>query len=202
MDKENSDERFVHDEEGLQPEWDGGSASYGGMQEGRKLLLYIGGGFLLVVILAVLLLRSGDGERSSLQDSGLEAVTGEISQVRSRLQNLEGLAQEWADRLNALERSQAEVKGSLQELHAKLDKVHQDVISTTRTKPPAQATARTTGKTLPAGRYHTVQKGDTLYSIGKRYNMSLTELTRLNNLSAAKKIYVGQKVLISPAGKE
>ena len=46
-------------------------------------------------------------------------------------------------------------------------------------------------------RYHTVQKGETLSRISKRYGITVEELRKLNNLSRDKSIQTGQKLLIS-----
>lgn len=54
----------------------------------------------------------------------------------------------------------------------------------------------------PAGtsqkRYHTVQKGETLLKIGKKYGLTAEELRKLNNLSKDQSIKIGQKLLVSP----
>ena len=46
--------------------------------------------------------------------------------------------------------------------------------------------------------YHTVQKGETLYRISKKYGISVEELRKLNNLSEDQPINTGQKLRISP----
>jgi LysM repeat protein len=46
-------------------------------------------------------------------------------------------------------------------------------------------------------RYHTVQKGETLYWISKKYGVTVVELQKLNNLSADQSIRTGQKLLVS-----
>ncbi len=50
---------------------------------------------------------------------------------------------------------------------------------------------------LAKKRYHTVQKGETLHSISKRYGIAVEELRKLNNLSENQSIQTGQKLLIS-----
>lgn len=47
-------------------------------------------------------------------------------------------------------------------------------------------------------KYHTVQKGDTLYGISKKYGISIEELRKLNNLSKDPSLRTGQKLLVSP----
>ena len=44
---------------------------------------------------------------------------------------------------------------------------------------------------------YTVKKGDTLYSIGKRYNVSVDELKQLNQLQS-NNIEIGQKLYLEP----
>ena len=46
-------------------------------------------------------------------------------------------------------------------------------------------------------RYHTVQKGETLYRISKKYGITVTELRKLNDLSESQSVRTGQKLLIS-----
>ena len=45
-------------------------------------------------------------------------------------------------------------------------------------------------------RHHTVSRGETLYSIAKRYGLSVDELRRLNNLNLDQPILAGQKLLV------
>lgn len=46
-----------------------------------------------------------------------------------------------------------------------------------------------------------VKKGDTLYSIAKAFNVSVEDITKLNNLSNPELIYPGQKLLIPSSSK-
>uniref|UniRef100_UPI0040483299 LysM peptidoglycan-binding domain-containing protein n=1 Tax=Flavobacterium sp. TaxID=239 RepID=UPI0040483299 len=43
--------------------------------------------------------------------------------------------------------------------------------------------------------YYTIQQGDTLYSLSKRFNLSVNDLKKLNNLSD-NTISIGQKLKI------
>ena len=45
--------------------------------------------------------------------------------------------------------------------------------------------------------YHTVQKGETLLGISKKYSISVEQLRKLNNLSADKPLRIGQKLQVS-----
>jgi LysM repeat protein len=46
-------------------------------------------------------------------------------------------------------------------------------------------------------KYHTVQRGETLPKIGKKYGVAVEELRKLNNLSKGQPIRIGQKLLVS-----
>ncbi|WPR72823.1 glucosaminidase domain-containing protein [Flavobacterium sp. NG2] len=47
-----------------------------------------------------------------------------------------------------------------------------------------------------SGRYHEVQKGDTLYSISKKYNVLIEDIKRKNNLSD-NTLSIGQQIIIN-----
>jgi LysM repeat protein len=57
------------------------------------------------------------------------------------------------------------------------------------------ATSNTTPTVISDGRFHTVEKGDTLFNISKRYNLTIEELQGINNLTDAG-IKIGQKLQI------
>ena len=49
-----------------------------------------------------------------------------------------------------------------------------------------------------AATYHVVARGETLYRIALRYNMTVEELRRLNGLKPDHPILPGQRLLIKP----
>lgn len=51
-------------------------------------------------------------------------------------------------------------------------------------------------------KYHTVQKGETLSHIGEKYNMSIHDLAKLNNINPSQFIHPGQKLLVSKDSKK
>lgn len=52
----------------------------------------------------------------------------------------------------------------------------------------------------PAARYHTVQRGDTLYSIGRRYGISFQQIAAWNNIAPPYNLNVGQRLVVSQSG--
>jgi len=61
-----------------------------------------------------------------------------------------------------------------------------------KTRPSPQKPEVTSQK-----KYHTVQRGETLLKIGKKYGIAVEELRKLNNLSKGQSIKIGQKLLVS-----
>ncbi len=53
----------------------------------------------------------------------------------------------------------------------------------------------------PAGRYHPVVRGDTLYGIAFRYGLDYRALARRNGIRAPYRIYPGQRVALGAAAK-
>jgi len=52
------------------------------------------------------------------------------------------------------------------------------------------------------GVYHTVKPGETLYRIGRAYDLNYAELARVNRLKDPNQIYVGQKLFIPGAARQ
>jgi LysM repeat protein len=68
-------------------------------------------------------------------------------------------------------------------------------------QPTAESKAKPFPPSKPAvsteKKYHTVQKGETLHLISKKYGISMEELRKRNNLSVDQPIRTGQKLLVS-----
>jgi LysM repeat protein len=72
----------------------------------------------------------------------------------------------------------------------------------------ARPSAPAAGKPAPSPadvsqgkKHHIVARGETLYSIARRYGRSVDELRQLNNLSQNQTIQAGQKLVVSPEGR-
>ena len=58
-----------------------------------------------------------------------------------------------------------------------------------------------TGGSAPSkgkSRYHTVRRGDTLYSISKKYSVAIDDLLKRNTMKKGQELKIGQKVLLPP----
>lgn len=63
-----------------------------------------------------------------------------------------------------------------------------------KTKAKSSSTEETTGA---PSKYHTVKKGDTLYSISKKYGTTVDNLCRMNNLKKNSVISIGKKLKVN-----
>lgn len=62
--------------------------------------------------------------------------------------------------------------------------------------PVKTATKKVAENQTKAAMFHTIQKGETLYSIGKKYNISVSDLQKLNKLTSKTTLYPGMNILI------
>jgi LysM repeat protein len=82
---------------------------------------------------------------------------------------------------------------SLETLQKKLAQVQKPVVRSASPKKTAMP------KLSENEKYHRVQAGDTIYSISKKYNLTMDHLIRLNRLEPDSVIQPGQKLNVSPS---
>jgi LysM repeat protein len=132
---------------------------------------------------------------------GKRTTSGEANLLQLRVAALE-------QKMAGLEKQLVELQGKISPpgsdpaLLQRVDALTQKVEAMERQKQPAAGSrAKPSLPSKPAvsteKRYHTVQKGETLYWISKKYGVTVVELQKLNNLSADQSIRTGQKLLVS-----
>ena len=87
------------------------------------------------------------------------------------------------------------MSGKLDQLAQRVEALEKRPVAAVAEKPKAAAkekAAASSGK-----KAHTVQKGETIYGIGKKYGIAPAELRKLNNLSESQPLKTGQKLIIS-----
>lgn len=65
------------------------------------------------------------------------------------------------------------------------------------TKSTTSKGSKTASASKSVARYHTVKRGETLYYIARRYDKSVLELRKLNNIGPDAKISIGQRIRLS-----
>jgi len=152
---------------------------------------------ILLVIFLVLIFAGG-----ILYFLGRGTPSSEVGPLQSKVVALE-------QRIARLEKQIPELQGKISTpgpdlgLVQRLDTLTQKVEALEKPKQPApEPKAKPSTPSKPAAsaekKYHTVQKGDTLYGISKKYGIGVGELRKLNNLSADQSLRTGQKLMVSP----
>jgi len=146
--------------------------------------------------------------------SGGGQTREEAKMVQSRMMALEqkmGVLEKQLEELAAKVASsgpEGEIGQRLRDLSLKVDALEKrslsaqpkskaTTLSKTSTSTPAKP--ETSAKPMASNqkKYHTVQKGDTLYSLSRKYKISMKELARLNHLTEKQPLHPGQKLIIS-----
>jgi LysM repeat protein len=118
-----------------------------------------------------------------------EGTANRLDRIFEDLERLKGLPDRVdrieADLLKELEKLKAEVAQAQKSLAPKAAKT-----STSGAKSGAKKPKKAT--------YHRVKKGETLYSISKRYQTSVETIRQLNKMGPSDPIYPDQKLLVRP----
>jgi LysM repeat protein len=151
---------------------------------------------VLAIVILVLIIAGG-----ILYFLGRQPTGGSEPLLQSKVIALE-------QRIGGLEKQIKELQGKITApapdlaLVQRVDALTQKVEALEKQKQPAaEPKAKPTPSPKPAAsaekKYHTVQKGETLYAISKKYGISVGDLRKLNNLSANESLHTGQKLLVS-----
>ncbi len=131
--------------------------------------------FLTVTVLTF----GGCGRETPKEDSAL--INRRFEQLENKIAQLEAKSTETKESLTALD-SYAKT------LEERIDTFTQEI---EKAPVPKQATSQ------EKKQYHNVVRGDTLYSISKKYGLSVDEILRLNNLNKNQPIQPGQKLMVN-----
>lgn len=137
------------------------------------------------IVLVVLLLSAtvftfgGCGGETPTED--LDLINGRLEQLEKKIAQLEAQSAETKEYLTTL--------GSYSKaLEEKIDNFSKEV-----EKAPLSKQTVSQEK----NQYHKVVRGDTLYSISRKYGLSVEDICRLNNLKQNQSIQPGQKLMVT-----
>lgn len=157
--------------------------------DSSKKLLILAGVVVFVLILFVVYLSAG---KSGLSKKDLAPIEARIAQIDNRLKALETLA----DKIDHLEKQLKEAQRSLAEAKRVQDAAGRRVDTLTRDMKKLEQAETPASPPKSKARYHVVRRGDTLYSISKKYGTTIDDLRRINKLSKGQELQVGQKILL------
>jgi anti-anti-sigma factor len=163
--------------------------------EGSKMpLLVIAGGIFVFFILIIIYMTrdSSSGieelqKRVALLEERMTQAGGQSKNVSVMPEKIEGLRKEFAEKTKQLESDLARLRQDTESASAK-------AVSTVKAVPAPRPSVAQPPRVL---KYHTVMQGETLFSISKKYGITIDEMRRLNNLKSNQTIGVGQKLIVS-----
>jgi LysM repeat protein len=183
--------------------------------------LYIGGAVAVVILLVVLLFTSRNRPADTARIAALEQ---RVDKLQQQLEKYEGVdekvtriweqARSFETFKTRFDRSEASTSlrmdhlaMSLDTLQKKIDEAMAKVAKLEKTpvskaaSPPPQGKKKAATKKKAAVQTHTVVAGDTLYSVSRRYHLTVEELKSLNKLEKGAVLHIGQTLIVQAPPK-
>lgn len=158
-----------------------------------------------LAILIVLYQRLPKAPTEELRSSQIAALETRVEQLENEITRLIPLAEksesagdqgaQFEQLLNRVDRLEENTLKRMDEISAGLET--QKKTAAPKAKPAPKKPAAVKKAPPPSARYHTVQPGDTIYGIGRKYDLPVPELLKLNGLPANTVIQPGQKLRLS-----
>jgi LysM repeat protein len=180
--------------------------------------LYWGIGIAGVVGVALLLTLLFSNINESGDQATINALEQKIALLEQRLQKFDGVdekvtriweqAKSFETFKTRFDRSEASMSLRMDHLAMSLDALQKKTDDTLKkvgnlekgSAPPAAPAKQPAIKKAATMKTHTVAAGDTLFSISRRYNLSVEKLRSINKLSEKAVIHVGQTLTVSSPG--
>ena len=160
---------------------------------GKPLFWYLGGAVILVILLVVVFSGGGgDGLQRDVFEKRLALLENRLElldQLDRRLEALDKNESGTKPLMLRLERLETEIAKKLTDMSNRINKIEKQIAVA-----PVTKERKTSGTGETAGRYHVVQKGETLYSISKKHGLTVEALKELNKLNKDFMIQPGQRL--------
>lgn len=127
-----------------------------------------------------------------IPDKEVEPSTASL--LRERLKSYGGLLEKNNDSLES-----KKVEETIEPIPLKVPEEDLHITKVTNMK---EKTLKSKSSIKTIQKYHIVKRGETLSHIAKKYNISIQELGKLNNIDPSQLIYPGQKLMVSKESKK
>ena len=154
---------------------------------------------LALLIVAAFLINRGGAIRDT--DVDLEPIESKLDLMETRLVRLEKHHKDLSKLQMSIDGLKNNLSKRLDQLSGELDKLKGE-IKNAKEKTVVSIPSKERESQSNVMRYHKVSYGESLYRIGRRYGISISELCRLNNLDRKKPIYPGQRLKVGFSGSE
>jgi LysM repeat protein len=168
-------------------------------QNSRKSLMLVG---LAVLVLAFVVLYFMLQAEKKGPEVDLQPLLKRIGLLEERMAKLESKAKEAPQVQEKLDSLTRNLNERLSYLEKEINQIKEEAASGKKkpevSQPAAPAPAPSPKSPAKPGntRIHTVAPGENLFRIALRYNLSMEELRRLNNLRPDQSLQVGQKLTV------
>jgi len=119
-------------------------------------------------------------------------MNARLEQLEQKVAQFEAKDVELTELVNEGKAGTMKLEGALAALTQQVEKIASRPSAPAAPKSPQLSTSPSPRKK------HTVARGETLYSLAKRYGLSVDELRRINNLTPDQPIQAGQSLALSP----
>jgi len=203
------DEKFEDTDEFEEEDYLDGSVSISSQErempfKKTEMILLVAGAVVLGLIILFFIYfpgsgGSGDSEKIAQLEEQVLFLEGQVASLKlmtDRISILEGQFSEYQKVFDDIGRKDREYLSKIDDLNKKVNALKKQVVkvSSNEAKKPAVKQTKPKTTTAPKPVYHYVKKGETFYSICKKYNVKPDDVLTLNKLKDPSKISVGQKL--------
>ena len=191
----------LQEEEAILNEQGENKRGFAPRQNSRKSLVLAS--LAVLVLVLIVLYFMGQGEKKG-PEVDLQPLLKRIGLLEERMAKLESRAKEAPQVQEKLDSLTRNLNERLSYLEKEINQIKEEAASGKKkpevSQPAAPAPAPSPRSPAKPGntRVHTVAPGENLFRIALRYNLSVEELRRLNNLKPDQSLQVGQKLIVAP----
>jgi anti-anti-sigma factor len=200
FEKDSAKEQLAEEAE-IQAGEDQEGRNFAPRRKGRRPLV-LAGLVALVAVLAVLFSMTREEKKSPEVD--LQPLLKRIGLLEERMAKLESRAKEAPQVQEKLDTLTRNLNERLSHIEKDINLIKEEAVPGKKKAevnlpaPPAPAPSLKTPPKPGTTKVHTVAPGENLYRVALRYNLTVEELRRLNNLRPDQSIQVGQKLTVAP----
>lgn len=157
----------------------------------KKIGIFAAVGVVVLAVIGGIYMMLGNGGISKDEARLMQTKLGSLEQKIVALEKQQAALQA---RLPA-EGAEAALTGKIDTLAQRVEALEKKPAPVAAAEKPKAAQKEKAAS--PGKKVHTVQKGETIYGISKKYGMKPDDLRKLNNLGAEDTVKPGQKLVVS-----
>jgi len=166
--------------------------------------IHIAGALLIITIIFIAYsqMKGGGAEGKKMLeiDKSLGDIENRLNKIESTVKNISSIDEQRTkfeiSLMNRIEGIESLIAKKSDLDTEKPDNLHREAAVKAPDQKPVPESHDKTGTDI---RYHQVLAGETLYRISLKYGLTVEELRRINKIAPEAVIYVGQRLIVSPA---